>query len=40
MPPTYTNRTLPRLRNNFAGDWWLNVDYVNDGLCPKGSDKH
>ncbi len=27
-PEDYTNKQKPHLRDNYSGEWWLNVDYV------------
>ena len=27
-PEDYTNKQRPLLRDNYSGEWWLNVDYV------------
>ena len=36
------DRRLPRLRDHAVDEWWLNVDYVSEGLCDKHDkkDKH
>lgn len=39
-PQAYSDRSLPRLRDHAGDEWWLNVDYVSEGLCDKTKDKH
>ena len=39
-PQAYRDRSLPRLRDHAGDEWWLNVDYVSEGLCDKVKDKH
>jgi hypothetical protein len=41
-PQAYSDRSLPRLRDHTVDEWWLNVDYVSEGLCDKHDkkDKH
>ncbi len=39
-PQAYSDRSLPRLRDHAGDEWWLNVDYVSEGLCDKAKDKH
>lgn len=41
-PQAYSDRRLSRLRDHTVDEWWLNVDYVSEGLCDKHDkkDKH
>ena len=39
-PQAYSDRSLPRLRDHADDEWWLNVNYVSEGLCDKTKDKH